>query len=130
MRRGARIIIMAVLAALLLPSPLARAEAAERQDFVIIFGTGGAELTSEAQAVVRLVAARAGEQHPASIAVAGYGDADDGKDTDLANRRAEAVTRALVAAGIAPGLIKEAPRLPPAQATGIPVHKVTVSFAP
>lgn len=127
MRGAAGIIVMALLALLLAPSGPARAAA---PDFVILFGTGEARLTPEAQAIVKLIARRAAEQKPAAIAVAGYGDADAGDDAALADRRAEAVIGALVDAGIAPSRIKEVPRAPPATATGIPVHKVTVSFAP
>jgi outer membrane protein OmpA-like peptidoglycan-associated protein len=125
MRGAGRILLAALLAALLSLATGARAQA---QDFVIIFGTGASQLTPEADAVVKLVAERAGEQHPASIAVAGYGDADNGEDSALAEKRAQAVIHALTEAGVSPGLIKEVPRAPPAAATGIPVHKVTVTF--
>lgn len=127
MRRAARIVLVALLALLLPHAPGARAEP---QEFVILFGTGAAQLTPEAQKIVALIADLAARQHPASIAVAGYGDADTGTDTALAERRAAAVVRALAAAGIAPGRIKEVPRAPPARAAGIPVHKVTVTFVP
>jgi outer membrane protein OmpA-like peptidoglycan-associated protein len=127
MRAMGRIILAALVAALLSLSAGARAEP---QEFVILFGTGVAELTPEAQKIVTLIAERAAAQHPASIAVAGYGDADNGADKALGERRAAAVTRALAAAGVAPPVIKEVPPTPPAQAAGIPVHKVTVSFAP
>ncbi len=127
MRRAARIVLVALLALLPPHAPGARAEP---QEFVILFGTGAAQLTPEAQKIVALIADLAARQHPASIAVAGYGDADTGTDTALAEQRAAAVVRALVAAGIAADRIKEVPRAPAARAAGIPVHKVTVTFAP
>lgn len=127
MRRAAGIFVVVLLAVLL--SPLSGAPA-KPPEFVILFGTGASRLTPEAQAIVKLVAERATAQQPASIAVAGYGDADAGDDTELADRRAEAVIHALVEAGIAPSRIRQVPRAPPAAATGIPVHKVTVTFTP
>ena len=125
MRGAVRSVLGAVLALLLWS---AAGAATQAPDFVVIFGTGAAELSPEGQQVVALIAQRAKEQHPARIAVAGYGDADDGKDAALADRRASAVMRGLTSAGVAPALIKEVPRESPATATGIPVHKVTVTF--
>jgi outer membrane protein OmpA-like peptidoglycan-associated protein len=127
MRRAAGIIVMALLAGLLSPMGGARGQTRE---FVIIFGTGASQLTPEGQGIVKLIAERAAAQNPATIAVAGYGDADAGGDTELADRRAATVIQALVDAGVAPGEIKQVPRKPPATATGIPVHKVTVTVAP
>jgi len=124
MRAAFRILLAALLA---LPLLVGRGQA-QPSEFVVIFGTGGSQLTPEAQQVVTLAAQRAAEQHPASIAVAGYGDADNGGDADLANARAQAVIRGLVAAGVAAGQIKQVPPAPPATATGIPVHKVTIAF--
>lgn len=126
MRAAIRIVVLALLAAL----PLATGAAgAETQEFVIIFGTGAAEITPEAQSIVKLIAERAKAQHPAAIAVAGYGDGDGGaEDKRLGDRRAEAVIHALAEAGIAADRIKEIPPRPEATATGIPVHKVTVAF--
>jgi outer membrane protein OmpA-like peptidoglycan-associated protein len=124
-----RWVVSMVLAALLaaMPPPAAQADA-PKQEFVIIFGTDAAELTPEAQEVVRLIAKRAGTDHPAMIDIAGYGDSDAGDDAGLADRRAEAVIRALVEAGVAPSRMRKIPPAPPAAATGIPVHKVTATF--
>ncbi|MGO8918684.1 MAG: OmpA family protein [Stellaceae bacterium] len=125
MRAAARIVLAALLAASLLAAGNA---GAEPQEFVILFGTGASRLTPEAQAIVTLIASRAGTQHPAAIDIAGYGDSDTGDDAALAAARAAAVMHALTDAGVAPGLIKKVPPAPPATATGIPVHKVTVTF--
>jgi OmpA family len=119
--------LLVLLATLLLGPVGARAEG---RDFVILFGTGASEITPEAQKVVTLIAERAAAQHPAAIDIAGYGDADAGGDTPLAERRAEAVIHALTAAGVAPALLRQVPPAPPAKAAGIPVHKVTVTFTP
>lgn len=125
MRASARILAAALLAASLLSAGGARAE---RQEFVIIFGTAASRLTPEAQKVVTLIAQRADAQSPVAIDVAGYGDSDTGADAPLGDQRAEAVIHALVAAGVAPSRIKKVPPAPPAAATGIPVHKVSVTF--
>ena len=124
MRAAFRIALVALLALL----PRAGHSETPSPDFVVLFGTGASQLTPEAQQIVTLAAQRAAQQHPTSIAVAGYGDADGGGDTELANSRAEAVIRGLVAAGVAPSEVKQVPPAPPATATGIPVHKVTVTF--
>jgi hypothetical protein len=120
-------LLLVLLATLLLGPAGARAEG---RDFVILFGTGASDITPEAQKIVALIAERAAAQHPAAIDVAGYGDADAGGDTPLAERRARAVIRALTAAGVAPSLLRQIPPAPPGKAAGIPVHKVTVTFAP
>lgn len=127
MRGAVRIVLAALLAVLAWPAPGTRAQS---QEFVIIFGTGASQLTPEAEQIVTLIARRAAERPAATLAVAGYGDADAGDDAALADRRAAAVIRALVSAGLAPARIKQVPRAPPAAATGIPVHKVTVSLRP
>jgi len=125
MLRAVPVLVAALLAALALPA----AEAgARKQEFVIIFGTATARLTPQAREIIGLIAQRAGAEHPAAIDVAGYGDSDTGEDADLANRRADAVIRALLEAGVAPSRIKKVPPAPPAAATGIPVHKVTATF--
>ncbi len=123
MRAAVPILLAALLAAVL---PPCAAAVAQKQEFVIIFGTAASRLTVEAQQIVRLIAKRAASEHPAAIDIAGYGDSDAADDAGLANRRAEAVIRALIRAGVAPSRIKKVPAALPA--TGIPVHKVTVSF--
>jgi hypothetical protein len=125
MSRMIRIASLALLLALSVAPAMALP-----QEFVIIFGTDQSDLTREAQQIVTLIAAQAREKHPATIAVSGYGDSDTGQDAALAENRADAVTRALVAAGISADTLKRVPPLPPEKATGIPVHKVTVTFDP
>jgi hypothetical protein len=126
MRRSARILLMALLAGSLLLS--AGGARAEPEEFVIIFGTAASQLTPEAREIVTLIAKRAGAQHPAAIDVAGYGDSDTANDPALGDQRAEAVIHALIEAGVAASLIKKVPPAPPAAATGIPVHKVSVTL--
>jgi outer membrane protein OmpA-like peptidoglycan-associated protein len=100
------------------------------RQFVIFFGTDQSNLTPEAQQLVSEIAAAAREQQPTSIAVAGYGDGTTAADAALADRRAETVIRALAGAGIDSKLIDKRPGLSPEQATGIPVHKATITFNP
>ena len=119
------------IAAVALPLfALAAPVAALPQEFVIIFGTDQSTLTREAQQVVSMIAAQAREKHPALIAVSGYGDSDTGDDKALAQKRADAVSGALVAAGVPADKLKQVPPLPVEKAKGIPVHKVTVTFDP
>lgn len=125
MRAAVPRLLAALLAAMLLPAGPA---SAQKQEFVIIFGTAAARLTPEAREIVGLIARRARAEHAAAIDIAGYGDSDAGDDADLADRRARAVIRALIKAGVAPDRIKKVPPAPPAAATGIPVHKVTATF--
>ena len=101
---------------------------AEARTFVVFFGTGEDRLTAEAEKVVAEAAASAKEKSGARLEVAGYGDDDLGRDNELAARRAAAVVRALKAAGVAQDRIATKPGAPPAEATGIPVHKVTVTL--
>jgi len=102
---------------------------AQSRMFVVFFGTGEDRVTTEAEKVVAEAAAAAKEKSSAKLEVAGYGDDDHGRDTDLAARRAASVVRALTAAGVPQGRIETKPGAPPAEATGIPVHKVTVTLA-
>jgi outer membrane protein OmpA-like peptidoglycan-associated protein len=127
MRRLKLLASLSLLAAALLVGPAAYAQ---KQEFVIIFGTDRSEITSEAHKIIELIAARARAEHPAAIAVAGYGDGETAHDAVLGKRRAEAVIRALEEAGIAQRTLKRVPPLPPDKATGIPVHKVTVTLQP
>jgi OmpA family len=108
--------------------PLVADAVAEARMFVVFFGTGEDSLTAEAEKVVAEAAASAKEKSDARLEVAGYGDDDQGRDRDLAVRRAAAVVRALAAAGVAQSRIETKPGAPLAEATGIPVHKVTVTF--
>lgn len=119
-------------AALLVLELLLGGPALARQYFVIIFGTDRSDLTHEAQQLVDLIAERTHERHLDTVAVAGYGDGigDPAKDAALAEQRAATIIKALEAAGVAPSLIKRTPALPLDQATGIPVHKVTVTLLP
>jgi outer membrane protein OmpA-like peptidoglycan-associated protein len=128
MGRTARIAAAAMLVLELLLGGPAQA----RQYFVIIFGTDQSSLTHEARQIVDLIAQRAHERHLDGVAVAGYGDGigDPAKDAALADQRAATIIKALEAAGIKPSLIKKTPALPLEQATGIPVHKVTVTLLP
>jgi outer membrane protein OmpA-like peptidoglycan-associated protein len=99
----------------------------QSRTFIVFFGTGEDRLSAEAEKVVDEVAAAAKEARGSTLVVAGYGDDDQARDKDLAERRAASVVRALSAAGVPPNRIETKPGAPPAQATGIPVHKVTVS---
>jgi outer membrane protein OmpA-like peptidoglycan-associated protein len=119
-----RLLPVLVLAIVL---PLSDAIAAA-QMFVVFFGTGEDHLTAEAEKVVAEAAAAAHGKSDAKIEVAGYGDDEQARDKDLAARRAAAVVRALAAAGVAQSRIETKPGAPPAGATGIPVHKVTVTL--
>jgi outer membrane protein OmpA-like peptidoglycan-associated protein len=119
-----RILLLGVLAATLLIA----SAAAQSRMFVVFFGTDEDRLTVEAEKVVSEIAASAKETRGASVVVAGYGDDDHGRDKELAERRASAVVRALEAAGVAQNRIETRPGAPPAEATGIPVHKVTVTL--
>jgi len=101
---------------------------AQARMFVVFFGTGEDRLTAEAEKVVAEAAASAKEKSGARLEVSGYGDDDQGRDKDLAARRAAAVVGALAAAGVAQSRIATKPGAPPAEATGIPVHKVTVTL--
>ncbi len=101
---------------------------AEGRMFVVFFGTGEDRVTAEAEKVVAEAAAIAKEKTDARLEVAGYGDDDQARDKDLAERRARAVVRALTAAGVPQNRIATKPGAPPAEATGIPVHKVTVTL--
>ena len=110
--------------------PLVAEAVAEARMFVVFFGTGEDRLTAEAEKIVAEAASstKDKEKSGARLEVAGYGDNDQGRDKDLAARRAAAVVRALVAAGVAQSQIETKPGAPPAEATGIPVHKVTVTL--
>jgi outer membrane protein OmpA-like peptidoglycan-associated protein len=127
MRRLRLIASLSLLAATLLVGQGAHAQ---KQEFVIIFGTDRSELTPEAHKIIDLIAVRARAQHPAAIAIAGYGDGETAHDAVLGKRRADAVIRALEKAGIEQRTLKQVPPLPPDKATGIPVHKVTVTLLP
>ena len=119
--------------AALLALGLLLGEAAQAgQQFTIIFGTGKSRLTHEARKIVTLIVKEARAQHSTSLAVAGYGDGfgDPAHDATLAEQRARSVIAALKHAGVAPAMIAQRPALPPDQATGIPVHKVTVTLLP
>ena len=102
----------------------------ERRQFVIFFGTDQSNLTPAAQQLVSEIAAAAREQRPTKIAVAGYGDGTTAADAVLGDRRAETVIQALAGAGIESKIIDKRPALSPEQATGIPVHKATITFNP
>jgi outer membrane protein OmpA-like peptidoglycan-associated protein len=104
--------------------------AAEPRRYVVIFGTDESSLSPAAQQLVAEISAAARDQHPAKIAVAGYGDGSTAHDAVLADRRAAAVIRALAGAGIDASIIERRPAVPADQATGIPVHKATVTFNP
>lgn len=132
MSPGKRVAAAMLLAASLVLAHKAPAQPSQDHQFVVIFGTDKSALTPEAQKVVQLIAARAQTQHPSAIAVAGYGDGigDPAQDAALGKARAAAVRHALEAAGIAPAMLQETPPLPPDKATGIPVHKVTVTLQP
>jgi len=108
--------------------PLVADALAQGRMFVVFFGTGEDRLTAEAEKVVAEAAAAAKEKSDARLEVAGYGDDDQARDKDLAERRARAVARALTAAGVPQNRIATKPGAPPAEATGIPVHKVTVTL--
>jgi outer membrane protein OmpA-like peptidoglycan-associated protein len=103
--------------------------AAQSRMFVVFFGTGEDRLTAEAEKVVAEAAAAAKEKSRAKLEVAGYGDDDHGRDKDLADRRTAAVVSALAGAGVPQARIQTKPGASPAEATGIPVHKVTVTLA-
>jgi outer membrane protein OmpA-like peptidoglycan-associated protein len=118
------------LAALGLTMMLAGCAASEPRQFVVFFGTDDASLTPAAQQLVAEIAAAARDQHSSKIAVAGYGDGAGAQDAALADRRATTVVRALAAAGVGPSSIEKRPGLAADQATGIPVHKVTVILDP
>ena len=60
---------------------------AQSRMFVVFFGTGEDRVTTEAEKVVAEAAAAAKEKSSAKLEVAGYGDDDHGRDTDLAARR-------------------------------------------
>jgi outer membrane protein OmpA-like peptidoglycan-associated protein len=102
----------------------------EPRQFVIFFATDDSSLSSAAQQLVAEISAAARDQHPAKIAVAGYGDGTTAHDAVLADQRASTVIRALATAGTEASLIEKRPGAPPDQATGIPVHKATVTFNP
>jgi OmpA family protein len=108
--------------------PLVTDALAEARMFVVFFGTGQDRVTAEAEKVVTEIAAAAKATTGARLEVAGYGDDDQARDKDLAERRAQAVVRALTAAGVPQNRIATKPGVPPAEATGIPVHKVTVTL--
>jgi outer membrane protein OmpA-like peptidoglycan-associated protein len=122
--------MMRLLPLFLLATALLNGEAAaQSRMFVVFFGTGEDRLTAEAGKVVAEIAAAAKEKSGAKLEVAGYGDDDHGRDKDLAERRAASVVGALTAAGVPQARIETKPGSPPAEATGIPVHKVTVTLA-
>ncbi len=108
--------------------PLVADALAEARMFVVFFGTGQDHVTAEAEKVVTEIAAAAKTTTGARLEVAGYGDDDQARDKDLAERRAQAVVRALTAAGVPQNRIATKPGVTPAEATGIPVHKVTVTL--
>ena len=108
--------------------PLVAAAAEQARMFVVFFGTGEDRVTAEAEKVVTEIAAAAKTRTDALLHVAGYGDDDQARDKDLAERRAQSVVRALTAAGVPQSRIETEPGAPPAEATGIPVHKVTVTL--
>ena len=108
--------------------PLVADAMAEGRMFVVFFGTGEDRVTAEAEKVVTEIVAAAKATPGALLAVAGYGDDDQARDKELAARRAGAVVRALTAAGVQPDRIATKPGAPPPEATGIPVHKVTVTL--
>jgi flagellar motor protein MotB len=121
--------MMRLLPVLLLAIMLLLADAAAAaQMFVVFFGTGEDRLTAEAEKVVAEAAAAANGKSGARVEVAGYGDDEQARDKDLAARRAAAVVRALGAAGVAQSRIETTAGATPAEATGIPVHKVTVTL--
>jgi outer membrane protein OmpA-like peptidoglycan-associated protein len=103
---------------------------ADPQQFIIFFGTNEYSLTPEAREVVSSIAAASHERRAARIAVAGYGDGNTAHDAVLGDQRAAAVERALVDAGVEAGSIVRSPPVLPGDATGIPVHKVTVTLRP
>jgi outer membrane protein OmpA-like peptidoglycan-associated protein len=113
--------------ALMMAAP-SGAAAAESREYVIIFGTGEAKLTAEAEKIISVIATAARKEKNAKIAVAGYGDGDGPNDTVLSIKRATVVTRALVHHGVDRVRIGNSPSLLPDKATGIPVHKVTVTL--
>jgi outer membrane protein OmpA-like peptidoglycan-associated protein len=115
--------------AALVPALLACAMPEPRQ-FVVFFGTDDSRLSPAAQQLVSEIAAAARDQHPKKIAVAGYGDGTTTHDAVLADQRAATVIRALAGAGIEASIIEKHPGVPADQATGIPVHKATVTFNP
>jgi outer membrane protein OmpA-like peptidoglycan-associated protein len=125
-----RVTGVAAVALLALTLVLGGRAPAQTREFVILFGTDQSRLTREAQAIVDLIVARARQQHPATIAVAGYGDGDTAHDAVLADQRAKAVIAALAAAGIGRETLKETAPQPADKAPGIPVHKVTVTLEP
>jgi outer membrane protein OmpA-like peptidoglycan-associated protein len=106
--------------------------AAPSRQFVVFFGTNDDRLTPEAREIVAQVAATARGQQATKVAVAGYGDGegDAAQDAALAERRSAKVVQALTDAGVDARTIQKRPGVPPAAATGIPVHKVTVTLDP
>jgi outer membrane protein OmpA-like peptidoglycan-associated protein len=104
--------------------------ATEPRQYVVFFGTDDDSLAPAAQQLVAEIAAASRDRHAAKIAVAGYGDGAGAHDAALADRRAATVIRALATAGVEPSIIERRPAVPADQATGIPVHKVTVTLDP
>jgi outer membrane protein OmpA-like peptidoglycan-associated protein len=102
----------------------------EPRQFIVFFGTDDFGLSPAAQQVIAELSAAARDQRPTKIAVAGYGDGSTAHDAVLADQRATAVIRALAGAGIDASVIEKRPPVPADQATGIPVHKATVTFNP
>jgi outer membrane protein OmpA-like peptidoglycan-associated protein len=127
-RSRARPIVGWTMAALVMA--LTACAMSEPRQFVIFFGTGDDSLSPAAQQVVSQIAAMARDRHPAKIAVAGYGDGLTADDAALADRRATTVIRALADAGIDASIIEKRPGVSADQATGIPVHKATVTLDP
>ena len=101
---------------------------AQSSQFTVFFGTGSDHLGKKAHAVVAQAAAAAREQRGSRLVVAGYGDGETAADAALGDRRAMAVARALIKAGIEQSRIDRRPGAPQAAGAGMPVHKVTVTL--
>lgn len=100
------------------PEPAAKPTPAAPKEFVLLFGFNSSKLTADDMTKVHDIAA----MKPTSVKVTGYTDTAGSKayNERLSRRRAEAVAKALVAAGVAKGGIDVAAEgeNSPARATG------------
>jgi hypothetical protein len=103
----------------------------EDRPYVIIFGTDDASLNSAGQQLITQIAAAVSSQRPRRVLVTGYGDLEGTPGVPLGHKRAVTVMNALGVAGVNPGIIHEQFAMDsPSAPTGIPVHKVVVTFEP
>jgi len=121
MRRVVVLLVLVALAGCAWPLP------GGIQQFVVFFRTDDATLSLEARSIVSQVVVAAHDFHPAKIEVEGHADGALPQDAALADRRAEAVVKALEDGGIDPAIIGRHANIVATEA-GIAAHQVIVRF--